>query len=144
MEAWNQYHDFISIAKSKVIKEFNRGAYYDIHGNTMSTKVMLGYLLRKTDYEAGIQVIQEKLNQSSIRSIIEQQTTNESKIELLIGKESLGGLLEKYGIGSVPLGLKVPYDWFFFFQLKFFFKKLKGEEENIGMVVIIQKDMDQL
>lgn len=40
-EAWHQYHDFINIAKSKVIKKYKRGHFYDIHGNKMSWKGLI-------------------------------------------------------------------------------------------------------
>lgn len=38
VEAWNEFHNFISIAKSKVLTQFKMGHYYDIHGNRMSSK----------------------------------------------------------------------------------------------------------
>lgn len=64
---------------------------------------MLGYLLRKTDYEADVKTIEEKIHMCSIRSIIEEQPNSEAKLSVLFGKNSLAQLLENQGISAVPL-----------------------------------------
>lgn len=109
-EAWQEYHDFIGLAKNKVISEYKLGSYYDIHGNTMSSKVMIGYMLRKDDYEGGPQHLSQSLHNCSIRSLLEKQESTEQRIETLMGQTSLATLLEKDGYPSVPIG-QIPYDW---------------------------------
>lgn len=72
---------------------------------------MLGYIIRKGDYDAGINTVETKLHLSSIRALIERKSSLEAKLDLLLGKQSLGNLLQSQGIGSVPVGYHTPYDW---------------------------------
>ncbi len=41
-EAWYEYHNFIEIAKRKSLENFGFAHYFDVHGNTVSTKTMMG------------------------------------------------------------------------------------------------------
>jgi hypothetical protein len=111
--AWYSYHNFIEIAKHSALTRFGCCHYFDIHGNTASTKVMIGQMIRKKDFD-GFKNKEELLSkfeyQSTIRSLSLSKKTLETKWDLILGTKSLGFLLGNKGIQCTPVG-QPPFDW---------------------------------
>ena len=102
-KAWNEYHDFINKAKSKVEKKYGKGFYFDIHGfDSGDRKIQLGYLMGKEQ----LSLTDEKLSdefyaeRSSIKTLAEKSSISFAK--LIRGEKSLGTLFEENDIPSVP------------------------------------------
>lgn len=102
--AWDDYHAFINAAKQKVINDFGRGWFTDIHGHGHDLqRLEIGYLLEeddlaKTDAELDAGTSYE--NESSFRTF--SAATSVSFSRLLRGPGSLGTLMRKAGYASVP------------------------------------------
>ena len=101
--AWNEFHDFIEIAKDTIINNFGRGLYADIHGHGHEIKRLeLGYLLSTND----LFLTDNELNdlnyrdQSSLKYLA--STASSDFASLIRGSKSLGTLFEENGISAVP------------------------------------------
>jgi len=101
--AWNEFQAYIETASSAVTKTYGSGFYIDLHGHGHAiARAELGYLLssaqlNRTDAEINAQGVAE---QSSIRALAASSPF--SFAELLRGPTSLGGLMQKEGIRSLP------------------------------------------
>ncbi|HYR12084.1 MAG TPA: hypothetical protein VEQ60_30140 [Longimicrobium sp.] len=102
--AWDEYHDFINAAKSKVSTDFGRGWYTDIHGHGHTIqRLEIGYLLEASDLQQTDGTLDGSTsyeNESSFRTFSAGTTVSFSG--LLRGDGSLGTLLEAAGYPSVP------------------------------------------
>lgn len=102
--AWNEYHDFTDSAKAKVLRDYGRGWYTDIHGHGHEIqRLELGYLLEATDLEQTDATLDGSLsyeNESSFRTFSANTTVKFS--DVLRGPGSLGTLLRQAGYPSVP------------------------------------------
>src|SRR5690349_19167118 len=82
--AWKEYHTFIEIAKRRAAIQYNKAHYFDIHGNTMSTKTMLGYLIRKVVFDGDDAGLYVKLVDSSMRTLVEEKENEEEIVNLFL------------------------------------------------------------
>jgi hypothetical protein len=102
--AWDEYHDFIDAAKSKVTADYGRGWFTDIHGHGHSIqRLELGYLLESSDLQQPDGTLNGSSayeNESSFRTFSAATTVSFSGV--LRGSASLGTLLEAEGYPSVP------------------------------------------
>jgi hypothetical protein len=102
--AWNEYHDFIDVAKSRVTTDFGRGWFTDIHGHGHTIqRLELGYLLESSDLQQSDGTLNGSSayeNESSFRAFSAATTVSFSNV--LRGSASLGTLLEAEGYASVP------------------------------------------
>jgi hypothetical protein len=102
--AWNEYHDFIAAAKSRVTNDFGRGWFTDIHGHGHTIqRLELGYLLEGSDLrqtDGTLNGSSAYENESSFRTFSAATTVSFSGV--LRGSASLGTLLEAEGYPSVP------------------------------------------
>lgn len=102
--AWDEYHDFINAAKSKVSTDFGRGWFTDIHGHGHTIqRLEIGYLLEASDLQQTDGTLDGSTsyeNESSFRTFSAGTTVSFSG--LLRGSGSLGTLLEAAGYPSVP------------------------------------------
>lgn len=102
--AWNEYHDFIDVAKSRVTTDFGRGWFTDLHGHGHAIqRLELGYLLESGDLDdtnATMDAGTSYENESSFRTFSAATTVSFSNV--LRGSASLGTLLEAEGYASVP------------------------------------------
>lgn len=112
-EAWADFHNFIEIAKSRSVHKHGFAHFFDIHGNSSSTKVMIGQVrfskqviqkvIRRADFEQNMEHILSKLlDYSSLRSLARSKSSKEERIDLLFGENSIGGLLKKQGFECTP------------------------------------------
>jgi N-formylglutamate amidohydrolase len=103
-KAWQEYHDFIKQARQAVEQQHGFGLLLDMHGHShREGRVELGYRvsdanlrLDDTELAAKGKVIAD----TTIRDL--DQRSPSSFLELLRGRQSLGGLLEARGFNVVP------------------------------------------
>lgn len=104
-ESWGNYHQFIDSAKNKVIQNYGRGLFIDLHGHGHEIqRLELGYLLsgselRLSDSELNLLTY---IEQSSIRTLAGDNLYSLAHSELLRGRYSLGSLLSNIGVPAVP------------------------------------------
>lgn len=104
-ESWANYHQFIDSAKNKVIQNYGRGLFIDLHGHGHDIqRLELGYLLSRSelqlsDTELDLQIY---IEQSSIQTLVGDNIYLFPHSELLHGPYSLGSLLSNIGIPAVP------------------------------------------
>lgn len=104
-EAWNEYHNFIDIAKATITEDQERGLFLDIHGHAHDIqRIEVGYLLsssqlRLSDTELDTDILIEK---NSIRTLVGDNIQNLSHSELLRGEYSFGSIMDDRGFPSVP------------------------------------------
>jgi hypothetical protein len=102
--AFREFHAFIDSARVRVLSDFGRGWFTDLHGHGHPVaRLELGYLLsasqlRLSDAQMDASTVYE--NGSSIRAF--SQTSPLSFSALLRGPASLGALLEAEGYRAVP------------------------------------------
>lgn len=101
--AWEEFHDWISTARSIVTGDFGGGMFFDIHGHGHDIdRVEIGYLLTADELNRvdaaldGLPVVRR----TSIREI--GRTTAIPFSQVLRGPTSFGGLLRDEDIASVP------------------------------------------
>lgn len=103
--AWNEFHDFISVAKSAVLSETGRGWYMDMHGHGHEIqRLELGYLIRGTlldQSDATLDANPAYQDTSSFKTMSEYDGST-SFSELLRGPTSLGQLYDDQGFRSIP------------------------------------------
>ena len=102
-QAWREYHRFIAVARARVAERHGRGLYVDLHGHSHPVpRVELGYLLTGNDLSR----VDSQLNaprfpeKSSIRSLARRVELPFA--ELVRGSESLGALLSRERVTTVP------------------------------------------
>ena len=101
--AWNEFHAYLEVASAAVTRTYGSGFYVDIHGHGHAiARAELGYMLsssqlNRTDAEVNAQGVAA---QSSIRVLAASSPLPFA--QLLRGSTSLGGLMQKEGIRSVP------------------------------------------
>ena len=101
--AWEEFHDWIEVARSSVVAQFGGGMFFDIHGHSHDIdRLELGYLLTSDELnrtDAALDAL-PVIRRSSIRELGRTSSIPFSK--LLRGPMSFGGLLSEEDIPSVP------------------------------------------
>jgi hypothetical protein len=116
--AWYEFHNFIEIAKGLSMENFPYTHYFDLHGQSISPKVMVGNLIRRVDFDTDpMTQLQHRLAHSSLRSLAHAAVTGNLTadrhlvlLEPLIGSTSLAHMMHKEGYHSEPLWFS-PYHW---------------------------------
>ena len=102
--AWDEYHDFIAVAKSAVLNAHGRGWLTDIHGHGHTPqRLEIGYLLEASDLALSDGTLDgdpSYENESSFQVFSENTTVSFSN--LLRGHTSLGTMMATAGYPSVP------------------------------------------
>lgn len=103
--AWNEFHDFIGVARTEVLATEGKGWYMDLHGHGHEIRRLeLGYLLRGSQLDLSDATLDAEPayeDTSSIRTVSEV-AGEASFAELLRGPSSLGALYADQGIRAVP------------------------------------------
>ena len=108
---WYAYHAFIDSAKAKIVQDYSRGLFIDLHGHGHSIqRLELGYLiygstLRGTDSTLNMASV---VGRSSIRALIVHNLNLLNHAELIRGPNSFGGMIERKGFDAVPSD-SIPY-----------------------------------
>jgi len=101
--AWDEFQGFIDRASAAVATSYGSGFYIDLHGHGHAiARAELGYLLSSTQLnrtDAEVDALNLKA-QSSIRALAESSPLPFSA--LLRGSTSLGALLQREGVRSLP------------------------------------------
>lgn len=104
---YNQFHFLIKSAKKKIEKEFGKGIYFDIHGQSHPKAYLeFGYLLDNDILRLHETELREYQNKSSIQTLGE--FSKECFIDQLRGPHSMGSLMTNLGFDSIP-SVKLPY-----------------------------------
>ena len=104
-EAWYDYHTFLDSAKARVVAEYGRGLFIDLHGHGHTIqRIELGYTISKSN----LQLMDAELNaepfltETSIRQLVVDNLEGHTHAELLRGEWAFGTLLENDGFPAVP------------------------------------------
>lgn len=102
-QAWEEFHEWIRVARTAVAADFGKGMYFDIHGHGHDIeRLELGYLLTSEELNRpdvalnSLAVVAE----TSIRDL--GRTSPIPFSQLLRGPTSLGGLFAEEDVPSVP------------------------------------------
>jgi hypothetical protein len=101
--AWNDFQNFIGLARTNVVTQFGKGFFIDLHGHGhKEQRLEFGYLhdsetLAKTDAELNAPTV---IAESSLRTLA--QNSPLPYATLLRGPRSLGALMEANGFPSTP------------------------------------------
>jgi hypothetical protein len=102
--AWQEFHRFISDAKTALDQRYDGGLYLDLHGHGHTNqRLELGYLLDRQQLrqpDDSLDRTQTYESSSSIRTLSVRFPL--SFAELLRGPTSLGALFEQEGFPAVP------------------------------------------
>ncbi|MEC8832320.1 MAG: MopE-related protein [Bacteroidota bacterium] len=104
-DAWTNYHDFISSAKTKIEQDFGRGLFLDLHGHSHNVeRVELGYTLTGTELRLSDETLNSDtyINKNSIKTLVQDNKTFYTHAEMLRGPVSMGALLNEKGFPTVP------------------------------------------
>lgn len=103
-QAFKAWQGFIDQAKARVVKDFGKGWYMDIHGHGHSQqRVEIGYLIKGSELAENNRTISADAalrDRSSIGALARQNDVPFA--EILRGPDSLGSLLQREGFRAVP------------------------------------------
>ncbi len=112
MTAWNEYHNFITMAQNAANSQYNNKILFvDLHGHGHTIqRIELGYLLSASDLELSETTLNSTayINQSSIKNLVLNNRNNYTHTQLLRGPSSFGTLLTNLGFPAVP-SQQIPY-----------------------------------
>jgi N-formylglutamate amidohydrolase len=100
---WHDWHRFIGSARQRVINEFGRGLYIDLHGHGHKVaQLEMGYLHAAKDYEASDDELgqPQHVANSSLRAMA--ALNRRPYAELVRGDFALGTLLMERGFPATP------------------------------------------
>lgn len=144
--AWRGYHQMIDSAKARIELEYDRGLFLDLHGHGHEIqRVELGYLISKSELQLSDNDLDSEqfVNESSIKTLVQDNQNTLSHSALLRGELSLGTLLGEKGFSAVP-SLQDPFplndDAFFSGG---FNTVRHGSRDNGGVIDAIQIEMNQ-
>ena len=102
-QAWEEFHEWIKVARTAVAADYGKGMYFDIHGHGHDIeRLELGYLLTSEELnrpDASLNSL-AVVAETSIRDL--GRTSPIAFSHLLRGPKSLGGLFAEEEIPSVP------------------------------------------
>jgi N-formylglutamate amidohydrolase len=102
---WNDYHNFIGAAKTRILQTYGKGILIDIHGHGHTVQKMeLGYNLSTAELSGTDTYINgsSKVAGSTIRNLVGTNLNGLSHAALVRGAFALGTYLETAGYPSVP------------------------------------------
>jgi hypothetical protein len=102
-QAWQEFQQFIEIARSNVLASTGKGIYIDLHGQSHAMRrIELGYCLTDNQLTNTDRALNEGgfAERSTIRTL--GRRTAVPFAELLRGTNSIGGLLAAKGYPAVP------------------------------------------
>ena len=106
---YDAYHDYIAKAKAEVSQQYGHGLLLDIHGQSHSQQIELGYLLTVSTLDMSDETLNSGTYAAS-SSIAHLARTNKAGLgfaQLLRGEKSFGGILYKNGLECVPRPLNL-------------------------------------
>ena len=104
-EAFDNYHAYIADAKNKIIQDFGRGLFIDIHGHAHEIeRVELGYTLTGHELRLADEILNTTtyMNRNSIKTLVYDKVGEMTHVELIRGGLSFGTLFHDKGFPTVP------------------------------------------
>lgn len=106
--AFDEFHYYISSARDEIIKNFNTGLLFDIHGHGanpdgfVDLRTWIGYLLSGSELDSSDGYLDQNINidETSIYSMI--NSSDESLSNLIRGPNSLGSIFERNNYTALP------------------------------------------
>jgi N-formylglutamate amidohydrolase len=100
---WHDWHRFIGAARERVIQEFGRGLYIDLHGHGHKVaQLEMGYLHAAKDYDVSDEQLNSPQNVSSSSLRAMAVLNRRPYAELVRGDFALGTLLMERGFPATP------------------------------------------
>ena len=102
---WNLFHKQLDHYRTEIQNQFGRGLVIDIHGQSHEEqRIELGYLLSSSELRMNNLSINSSdlKNESSIKSLLNNNSYHLELTDLLTGESSMGNLLSLKGYASVP------------------------------------------
>ena len=103
--AWVNFHEFIQVAKNKVVQDYQRGLFLDFHGHSHKIpRIEFGYAIWGSQLRQSDDMLNStnRVQQSSIRTLVGDNLESLTHAELLRGNLSFGTLMGEKGYPSVP------------------------------------------
>jgi len=103
--SWNDFQNFIEIAKLQVKNNHSKGLYIDLHGHGHAIqRIELGYLLYEDELRLDDAALntEQYIKNSSIKNLVSTNLLGQTHAELLRGPNSFGSLLENKGYPAIP------------------------------------------
>ena len=145
-KSWYAYHKFIDSAKSKVVKDYGKGLFLDVHGHGHTIqKIELGYLLSAAQLRLSDSVLNTNnyLKESSIRALAGNNLGGTSHSKVLRGQNSFGTLMANKGFPSVPSTVDpFPLPNQLYFDGGYNTQR-HGSRDNVGKIDAIQIELNQ-
>lgn len=110
-EAWKDYQNFIDSSQQRILRNYGRGLFIDVHGHGHTVqRNEIGYLLSGAELREDDAIINtaDYTAESSIRYLAWKNTGNLSHAGLVRGAQAFGTLLANAGYPSVP-SVQDPY-----------------------------------
>lgn len=105
--AYDSFHNFIKSSKQEIEKDYGKGLYIDIHGQSHPKAYLeFGYLLDNDILKLHESNLREQRENSSIKTL--SNFSSECFIDQLRGPHSMGSLMCNEGYDSIP-SVKLPY-----------------------------------
>lgn len=117
LEAWHEFHRYIEEAKAYALDRYGWGFYLDLHGHSHAhQRVELGYALSAETLRLPDEALNRYAGESTLQPVCRHPGEPPDLAGLLRGPTSLGTLLERRGVPSVPsVETPAPLDgWSFF------------------------------
>lgn len=106
-DSYDTFHDFLKQSRIEIEKNFGKGLYIDIHGQSHPNPyIEFGYLLDNQTLKLQDNQLKKYQELSSINSLA--RFSKESFLEQIKGKHSLGSIMCKNGFKSIP-SQKIPF-----------------------------------
>lgn len=104
IQAWEEFHGFITEARAAVMAAHGRGLLLDIHGHGHPIKrIEIGYALPGNLFDRSDRVLNDDRSMAERATIRTTLDTAESSIAAVLrGPNSLGAQLERRGIPAIP------------------------------------------
>ncbi|MCE3260319.1 MAG: hypothetical protein K0S12_1960 [Bacteroidetes bacterium] len=102
---YDEFHNFIDTAETKMVQQHNYGFYADIHGHSHTIqRLELGYLLDESQLALPSSTLNSPayVNSCSIKHLVNTNSNGSTLSDLLSGPNALGTLLASSGYSSVP------------------------------------------
>jgi N-formylglutamate amidohydrolase len=100
---WHDWHRFLGAARERVIRDFGRGLYIDLHGHGHKVaQLEMGYLHSAADYAVSDEQLgsPQNLSKSSLQALA--ALNRRPYAELIRGDYALGTLLAERGFPATP------------------------------------------
>jgi len=145
-QSWYGYHEFIDSAKAKVVEEFGRGLFLDIHGHAHTIqRIELGYLLSGAELRLTDAMLNTStyIEESSVQTLVGDNIQGHTHAELLRGTDSFGTLLKEKGFDAVP-SLSDPFPMVGEDYFSGGYNTVRhGSRDNAGEIDAIQVELNQ-